>query len=207
METRKTFVIEGESFRDVGNASSDFRVQGALMHSSPARSSRLPTATSCHGEAALSRRQPQRHHQLPDVPHGRRQRAEHVETSIEFKVMVHNIHAGKHLPSGARRDDEPGRQPQVRRATAGVRGRRQLTTQELGISGLAEPRGPDAQGRRPHRRSPPPSRLSRTRCVRHRWTVTSVTAIRMGQGPLPPPADGDLIYAQLDKRRILWHLS
>lgn len=189
METRRTFVIDGESFRDVGNASFDFLVQGALMVE-PREVVTLANCNSCHGELRF---------------HGGNRNDitnclmchtaganDSVGTSVEFKVMIHKLHAGKHLPSvlgvttnpdGSRKYDEPP-QPYVVGGTdyseVGFPVWPSLaapTPRDLGHAALA----PTEQGLEDTMRSAPVD------CDKCHGDPD-------GAGPLPPPANGNLIY-------------
>jgi hypothetical protein len=195
MEARKTFEILGESFRDVGNASADFRVQGAMMIE-PREVVTLANCNECHGELRFhgGNRNDITNCLLCHTAGANG----HDGVSIEFKVMVHKIHAGKHLPTvlgvttntdGSRKYDEPP-QPYVVGGTD--------------YSGVGFPVWPSLAAPTP-RDTGYTSLTSGERGLEDTMRSAPVDCDKChgdpdGNGPLPPPANGDLIYAQPTRR-------
>lgn len=105
IEARKDYEIDGESYRDVGNAHADFLfgsataidrravVQNAncnICHNNiqahGGNRTEVTNCLLCHTSGAEDKNEPGAAGGSPDV-------------TIDFKVMIHKIHAGKSLPS------------------------------------------------------------------------------------------------------------
>ncbi len=209
LELYKNYTVESESFRDVGNATLDLLFGGATtidrrelvslencnqchqqlrVHGGIRRDTRL--CVLCHTAGAEDGNDPSVENGTPGQ-------------SIEFKVMVHKIHNGEHLPSVLG----------VATKTDGTRN--YAATPEpyllIGFSNRVSDFSEVAFPVFPNLNTPMPrdagySALGSTEKALEDSIRTGVTDCAKchgdpdGSGPLPPPAEGGIAYSQPSRR-------
>lgn len=205
IEMRKDYTIEGATFGDVGNATRDFLL-GSATAIEPREVVTLANCNQCHGELrAHGGNRNNVNNCLLCHTTGAEDRNVAAAAggtpgvSIDFKVMIHKLHAGRTLPSvqgvttnmdGSRDYDAAPRPYQLVGHNDSVHDFSDVHFPVWPAMNIGMPRDAGYSGLSgPHRAKEDAMLTGPVACAKCHGDPD-------GSGPLPAPAQGDLIYSQ-----------
>ena len=205
LELRKDYTVDGTTYRDPGNATRDFLIGSATTIESREVVS-LANCNQCHGEL---RGHGDNRNNITNclVCHTTGAEDKNVASAaggtpgaaIDFKVMIHKIHAGKHLPSvnGVTTNPDGTRNYSATPRPYQLVGFNNNVTD---YSSIAFPRWPSLAYPMPadlgYGVLPPGSRSLEDTIRSAPVDCAACHGDPDGDGPLPAPAQGDLAYTQ-----------
>ncbi|HEX5050604.1 MAG TPA: hypothetical protein VFZ65_02420 [Planctomycetota bacterium] len=212
LELRKDYTVDGVTYRDPGNATMDFLIGDALsieprevvtlancnqchsqLRAHGDNRDKITNCVVCHTTGAEDRNNPDIANGTPDI-------------TIDFKVMIHKIHSGRHLPSvlGVTTNADGTRKYDATPKPYEIMG---FNDQLVDFSEVAIPVWPSLLTPMPRDggytalNTPPTTEGARRQGLENEMRSAPVACAKChgdpdGDGPLPAPAQGGLAYSQ-----------